>query len=108
MRNHPRPCFNPIVEAPALGQRLDRTTSRMSPAAFVELVMHLARRDVASRDRFTILGSAWPLVRQLAQLAVLVFTFSKVLPLHVPDYGAFVFTGLIGWTWFITGISGAA
>jgi len=79
-----------------------------SVGAFTELVVQLARREIASRDRFTVLGSLWPLVRQLAQLGVLVFTFSKVLPLHIENYPAFVFTGLIAWTWFTTGITGAA
>src|SRR5262249_10845790 len=60
------------------------------------------------RDRFTVLGSLWPLVRQLAQLAALVFTFSQVLPLRIENYPAFVFTGLIAWTWITTGINGPA
>jgi ABC-type polysaccharide/polyol phosphate export permease len=69
-----------------------------------ELVAHLAAREVASLHRFTLLGWAWPLVRQLAQLGVLVIAFSHVLHLGVPHYAPFVFSGLIAWNWFSTGV----
>lgn len=73
-----------------------------------DLVLHLVRRELASAHRNTLLGWTWPLVRQLAQLAVLVFLFSKVLDLKIPDYPTFVFTGLIAWTWFATALTAAA
>ena len=38
--------------------------------------------------------------RKGAQLAVLVFLFSKVLDLGIADDPVFVFTGLIVWSWF--------
>jgi lipopolysaccharide transport system permease protein len=69
-----------------------------------ELVAHLAAREVASLHRFTLLGWAWPLVRQLAQLGVLVVAFSHVLHLGVPHYAPFVFSGLIAWNWFSSGV----
>ena len=54
--------------------------------------------------RFTLLGWLWPLTRQLAQLAVLVFVFSSVLNLGIDNYPVFVFSGLIAWSWFSSGI----
>lgn len=81
-------------EGPALGQ-------------LRELVIHLARREVSATHRDTLLGWAWPLVRQLVQLAVLVFVFSKVLDLQIKDYPVFVFSGLIAWNWFVAGLGGA-
>jgi lipopolysaccharide transport system permease protein len=74
----------------------------------VDLVLHLVRRELASVHRNTLLGWAWPLARQLAQLAVLVFLFSKVLDLGIEDYPVFVFTGLIAWTWFQTAATAAS
>jgi lipopolysaccharide transport system permease protein len=44
-------------------------------------------------------------VRQLAQLGVLVFVFSTVLPLGIPDFPVFVFSGLIAWSWFAAGVA---
>jgi ABC-type polysaccharide/polyol phosphate export permease len=72
-----------------------------------DLVLHLVRRDLASTHRFTLLGWMWPLIRQLAQLAVLVFVFSNVLQLGIPNFPAYVFAGLLAWTWFASGISAA-
>jgi lipopolysaccharide transport system permease protein len=71
------------------------------------LVVHLARRRLESEHRFTTLGWLWPLIRQLAQLLVLVVIFGSVLELGIPDYPLFVFAGLIVWTWFANGLSGA-
>lgn len=55
--------------------------------------------------RASLLGLAWPLVRLLAQLAVLVFIFSTVLGLGIEDYPLFVFSGLVAWVWFSSGVS---
>jgi lipopolysaccharide transport system permease protein len=69
-----------------------------------ELVMHLTRRELSLSYRDTVLGWSWPLARQIVQLAVLVFVFSKVLNLGIKNYPAFVFCGLIAWTWFSSGM----
>jgi lipopolysaccharide transport system permease protein len=47
-------------------------------------------------------------VRQLAQLGVLVFVFSSVVHLHIPDYPAFIFVGLLVWGWFAAGVATAS
>jgi lipopolysaccharide transport system permease protein len=70
-------------------------------------VVHLARRRLESEHRLTALGWLWPLVRQLAQLLVLVVIFGSVLDLGIPDYPLFVFAGLIVWGWFSTALSSA-
>lgn len=72
------------------------------------LVTHLAGRRLKSMHRLTLLGWLWPLARQLVQLAVLVFLFSHVLKLHIQDYPLFVFSGLIVWNWFQSGLLMAA
>jgi lipopolysaccharide transport system permease protein len=75
---------------------------------FYELVAHLARRELSTQHRWTLLGWAWPLARQLAQLAVLVFVFSKLFDLNIDNYAVFVFTGLIAFSWFSSGVQGGA
>ena len=72
------------------------------------LTLHLARRDIAATNRMSVVGAAWPLLRQLAQLAILVFAFSAVLDLGIENYPAFVFCGLIGWSWFTAGMIAAS
>lgn len=75
---------------------------------FAALVIHLTARQLKSSHHLTLLGWGWPVARLLAQLAVLVFLFSKVIQLGIPNYPIFVFVGLVGWNWFSTGVSGAS
>lgn len=72
-----------------------------------ELILHLAKRELDATHRFTLLGWTWPLARQLAQLAVLVFIFSSVVDLGIDDFPIFVFSGLVAWAWFSAGITAA-
>jgi lipopolysaccharide transport system permease protein len=90
-------------QAPPARGRIERAGST-DPGHFTDLVLHLARREVLSMHRFTLLGWTWPVVRQLAQLGVLVFVFSTILPLGIPDFAVFVFSGLIAWSWFASGV----
>jgi lipopolysaccharide transport system permease protein len=52
------------------------------------------------RYKRSVLGFVWSLINPLAQLLVLNFVFSHVLPLDIPHYTVFLFTGLLVWTWF--------
>ena len=70
--------------------------------------MHLARREVASAQRLTVLGAAWPLIRQLAQVGILVLVFSEFLDVGIENFGLFVFCGLIVWNWFSTAMPAAS
>jgi len=79
----------------------------LPPRQFAELVLHLARRELAATHEGTVIGWAWPVVRQLAQLGVLVFVFGSVLDLGIENFAVFVFTGLVAWTWFSTGVGAA-
>jgi lipopolysaccharide transport system permease protein len=72
-----------------------------------DLVLHLVKRELSIRNRWTLLGWAWPLARQLAQLAVLVFLFSSVFDLKIEDYPVFAFAGLMAYNWFSSGLSEA-
>jgi homopolymeric O-antigen transport system permease protein len=80
----------------------------LRPRAFAALVVHLAVRELKSSHHLTLLGWAWPVVKQLAQLAVLVFLFGKIFDFDIENYPVFVFVGLMAWTWFSGGVTGAA
>src|SRR5690349_8293714 len=73
-----------------------------------ELVLHLSVREIAAAHRFTALGWTWPVVRQLVQLGILVFVFDFIFDVGIDDYPAFVFSGLIVWSWFSVGVPAAA
>ncbi len=107
----------PVVEehsAPTGGEQTTDAPSRTPPGWVAELrrsfslALHLARREAAAAHRATLLGWAWPLARQLAQLAVLVFAFSAVFDLGIDNFPVFVFSGLIAWSWFSTGVGAAS
>ena len=73
----------------------------------VEVVSHLVHREVRLRYQRSVLGWLWTIGNPLARLLILSFVFTRVLPLGVPNYAVFLFTGLIGWTWFASAVTSA-
>lgn len=69
---------------------------------------HLAKRELDATHRLTVLGWAWPVLRQTFQLLILVFIFGDVINLNIPHFPVYVFSGLLAWTWFSTGVGNAA
>jgi lipopolysaccharide transport system permease protein len=60
----------------------------------------LVARDIKLRYKRSVIGFAWSLLNPLAQLLVFGFVFTTVLPLDIPNYTVFLFSGLLPWTWF--------
>lgn len=83
---------------------------RLDAGLFKELVLHLVKREIDATHRMTVLGWAWPVTRQLVQLAVLSFIFGTALHFGgtIKHFPVFVFCGLIAWTWFSTGVGAAS
>jgi homopolymeric O-antigen transport system permease protein len=65
-----------------------------------DLLITLVGRDIKLRYKRSILGVAWSLLTPLAQLTVYYITFDVLLPLSVPNYLAFLFSGVLVWNWF--------
>lgn len=65
-----------------------------------DLLRELVVRDIKLRYKRSVLGVVWSLLNPLAQLLIFVFLFRKVLPLNIPNYPLFVFSGVLAWTWF--------
>lgn len=66
----------------------------------IDLLRELIGRDMKLRYKRSLLGIAWSLVNPLAQLLVFSLIFRLVIPLGIPNYAAFLFTGLLAWNWF--------
>ncbi len=64
------------------------------------LVWALARRDLVARYRGTALGFLWTFLHPLLYLGVYSLVFDHVAPVGVERYPAFLFAGLLPWTWF--------
>jgi lipopolysaccharide transport system permease protein len=75
---------------------------------FAALVLHLTVRELRSTNHLTLLGWGWPVLRQLAQLAVLVFVFGHIFDFGIENYAVYVFVGIVAWTWFASGVGTAA
>lgn len=72
-----------------------------------DVVTHLVAREFRLRYRQALLGWIWAIASPLARLIVLSFLFTRVVPLGIENYGVFVFTGLIAWQWFSSGLLSA-
>jgi lipopolysaccharide transport system permease protein len=59
------------------------------------------------RYRRSVLGWLWSIAQPVARFLVMNFVFTVVLPLDVPNYAVFLFSGLLGWMWFSAGVASA-
>jgi lipopolysaccharide transport system permease protein len=73
-----------------------------------DLLVQMVGRDLKLRYRRSFLGLLWTLLNPLAQLLVLHLVFRLVLPLNIPNYSLFLFTGLLAWNWFQTSLFAGA
>jgi len=68
------------------------------------LIRSLVARDLKARYRGTVFGFAWSFVNPLLYLLVYSFVFTVVMPGARPadlqPYAAFLFCGILPWTWF--------
>jgi lipopolysaccharide transport system permease protein len=69
-----------------------------------DLLRELVSRDMKLLYKRSVLGVTWTLINPLLQLAVFAFVFQVVLPMNIPHYASFVFTGLLVWNWFQTSL----
>lgn len=65
-----------------------------------DLIRELVTRDMKLRYRGSLLGIAWTLLNPLTELVVLLVVFSTVLRVNIPNYAAYLFTGLLVYGWF--------
>jgi len=81
------------------------------------LLRTLVRRDLEARYKGALLGWAWPIVVQIAQLLVFTYVFATIFKMRLPvagigsstlSYGLWLFTGLIGWNALQAGVIGSA
>ncbi|MCL4401975.1 MAG: ABC transporter permease, partial [Acidobacteria bacterium] len=66
---------------------------------FRDLLREMVVRDMKLRYKRSALGISWSLLNPLMQLLVFGFVFRLLLPLNIPDYALFLFTGILVWNW---------
>lgn len=65
-----------------------------------DVLRELIARDMKLRYKRSVMGIAWTLLNPLAELLVLLFIFGTVVPLDIPNYTSFLFTGILAYGWF--------
>lgn len=83
-------------------QRLGYRRRRM--AHLFDLLRELVDRDMKLLYKRSTLGIAWTLINPLLQLAVFSFVFKTVIPVNVPQFSSFAFSGLLIWNWTQTAL----
>lgn len=77
-----------------------------------DLLLQLVRREVLVRYRHSILGLAWALLQPLGLMLLFTFVFTRAVSLgalrglDVP-YPLFLYLGVLPWTLFASGLTGA-
>jgi len=80
--------------------------------AYRDLLFQLVRREVLVRYRHSLLGVSWALLQPLGLMLLFTFVFTKAVTvgaieeLGVP-YPLFVYVGMLPWTLFASGLTGA-
>jgi ABC-2 type transport system permease protein len=77
--------------------------------AFRELLINLVRRELKARYKDSVLGFLWSFLRPLLQLLVYTVAIGVFLGSgkSIPDFGIYLFTGLLAWSLFSDILSGA-
>jgi lipopolysaccharide transport system permease protein len=83
----------------------------------LELLASLTRRNLEAKYKGSVLGNLWPIVHQLAQLAIYTYVFSVILKVKLNlealpsgnvSFGLWLYAGLLPWTAFLTGLTQAS
>ena len=87
-----------MASADAAGQ-----TTR-SAGLLADTLLVLVGRELRIRYKGSFLGVLWAVLSPLGTVVVLHFVFTRVIPLQIPNYGAFIYSGLLPWVWFQTAV----
>jgi lipopolysaccharide transport system permease protein len=81
-----------------------KALDRRKIAHFFDLLRELVDREMKLLYKRSTLGIAWTLISPLLQLAVFSFVFRSVIPVNIPQFSSFAFSGLLIWTWTQTAL----
>lgn len=101
---------SPMPRAKGLDREVEIGMKEIWP--YRDLLFQLVRREVVVRYRHSLLGIAWALLQPLGLMLLFTFVFTRAVSLGaikelgVP-YPLFVYVGVLPWTLFATGLTGA-
>src|SRR4051794_39631045 len=92
---------------PARTPELIDHAERISPAAYVELLLNLTKREVKGRYSQSFFGVAWAIAQPLATMAVFTIVFSRLanMPSGGAPYPIFAYAALVPWFFFSNSVA---
>jgi homopolymeric O-antigen transport system permease protein len=90
----------------ATARTLTDHAARPDPAAYLELLMNITRREVRGRYSQSLFGIGWAVAQPLAMMAVFTLVFSRLANIQsdVP-YPIFAYAGLVPWFFFLNSVN---
>lgn len=70
-----------------------------------ELLVNLVRKELRGRYKDSALGFVWSLLNPVFYVLIFWLVFTKIMPAGIPQFPAFVLTGLLPWTLFSTALT---
>jgi len=91
---------------PGSERRLIDRPEPIAPAAYLELLLNLTRREVKGRYSQSLLGFGWAVAQPVATMLVFTLVFSRLANIlsDVP-YPVFAYAGLVPWFFFLNSVS---
>ena len=86
---------------------LSDRAERISPAAYLELLLNLTKREVKGRYSQSFFGVAWAIAQPLATMAVFTIVFSRLakMPSDGAPYPIFAYAALVPWFFFSNSVA---
>jgi ABC-type polysaccharide/polyol phosphate export permease len=78
------------------------------PVQAADTLRALVARELKIRYKGSLLGILWAWLSPLGTVLILHLLFTRIVPLQIPHYAAFVYAGLLPWTWFQGAVTTAA
>jgi ABC-2 type transport system permease protein len=72
-----------------------------------EVLVNLTRKELKVKYKSSALGIVWSMLNPLLYLVVFFVVFTYFLPSNIPDFWAYLLSGLLAWTFFSTSLAGA-
>jgi ABC-2 type transport system permease protein len=96
------------VSAPGDRAALARARAAAQGRIRWELLSQLIRKDLKVKYQGSAIGFAWSLANPLIQMAIYYVIFTQVFKNGIPDYAVYLMAGLLPFTCFSQGVSGAS
>ncbi|HEX2914183.1 MAG TPA: ABC transporter permease [Chloroflexia bacterium] len=72
-----------------------------------DLISNLVQRDIKLHYQRSFFGILWSQINPLISVIIFTIVFQKIVPLNIPNYPAYVFSGLLAWNWFSNSLNQA-